>query len=74
MDAETLKALDSISGLSLAILEKLTGKMLPGSYLTILSKKEAEEVMARSIEIAEQFRDERRKKATGLVLPPGART
>lgn len=65
--------LDEVRALSLATLEILSERLMPGSYQTVLAKKDVEAVLKRQSEIVERFRKERDERARGLILPPGAR-
>lgn len=71
-DPEIIAALDESRALTLALLERLTEKLAPGSYLTVLSKQDAEAIMQRKVVIVERFRADRRAAASALILPPGA--
>jgi len=63
---------DETRALTLALIEQLTTKLLPGSYQTILSKADAAAIVKRAGEMVDDFRRERKAAASSLVLPPGA--
>lgn len=65
---------DENRSLTLAILEKLMEKQMPGAYpVPFFSKKDGEAVLERARAIEDQFRAARTARASALVLPPGAK-
>jgi hypothetical protein len=69
--AELDAALDEARALPLALLETLTKKLAPGSFLPLLSKTDVDKTLARVPELVARFKKERAERASRLILPPG---